>query len=238
MTSLFSFRGITLFITGVVSLICLPTLLLFTAHAESPLLIQKTDNDSKILRMESEDTITLQGAIYNIPSPWRGYKVQETTYSFEHFALIPLDATHNESKLYLLRDAQKALVALLEEARKAGLQLKIHSAYRSRSYQRNIFHRMLAEGRTFDDIIRYVAPPGYSEHALGTVVDFYPSNWQFAEMEAYGWLKENALSFGFSETYPEKNAKGQPWEPWHWRFTTETEHISPLVPEEKQLPIK
>ena len=78
---------------------------------------------------------------------------------------------------------------------------------------------MLAEGRTFDDIVRYVAPPGYSQHMFGTAVDFYPSNWRFAETPQYSWLQENAHMFDFEQTYPEYNKLKMPWEAWHWNYT-------------------
>jgi D-alanyl-D-alanine carboxypeptidase len=76
----------------------------------------------------------------------------------------------------------------------------------------------MAEGREFNDIVRYVAPPGYSEHALGTVVDFTPSNWRFAGTPAYNWLKNNAGRFGFFETLPESSKRETPWEAWHWKY--------------------
>jgi D-alanyl-D-alanine carboxypeptidase len=78
---------------------------------------------------------------------------------------------------------------------------------------------MLSEGREFDDIVRYVAPPGYSEHMLGTAVDFSPSNWRFADTDQHRWLLENAHRFGFENTYPEISETNMPWEAWHWNHT-------------------
>ncbi len=78
---------------------------------------------------------------------------------------------------------------------------------------------MMAKGRTFDDIIRYVAPPGYSEHMLGNAVDFYPSNWRFAETPQHAWLLKNANDFGFFNTYSQYNTLHMPWEAWHWNCT-------------------
>ena len=78
---------------------------------------------------------------------------------------------------------------------------------------------MLGEGRTFADIVRYVAPPGYSQHVLGTAIDFFPSNWRFADTPDYEWLKENARQFGFEETYSQFNKMKMPWEAWHWNYS-------------------
>ena len=81
----------------------------------------------------------------------------------------------------------------------------------------------MAEGRTWEDLVRYVAPPGYSEHMLGVVVDLYPSNWRFASTPEYQWLKENASTYHFVESYPEINPEGFPWEAWHWKYISPDE---------------
>ncbi len=188
------------------------------APAQEHLRINVSDNISKILHMESEDTITLHGVIYKIPSLWIGKRIQVEKYTFEDFGLIPQEYTWNNSQLYLLKEANNALITMIEKAKDDGITLIVHSAYRSESYQKSIFLKMMKEGRSFDDIIRYVAPPGYSEHMLGTVVDFNPSNWNFSSEMAYTWLLNNGASFGFHESYPHSGSQGAPWEPWHWRF--------------------
>jgi LAS superfamily LD-carboxypeptidase LdcB len=38
----------------------------------------------------------------------------------------------------------------------------------------------------------------------------------FAETAAYDWLKENADTHGFRESYAENNDVGLMHEPWHW----------------------
>jgi len=188
------------------------------ALAQDPPVIRSSDNISKIIHIASDETVTINKVIYKIPPPWQGKKLAVKKYTYEDFALIPRDTTYQNSSLYLLRDANKALTIMTEKAKEEGVALVVHSSYRSSSYQRKIFLKLMEEGRSFDDIIRYVAPPGYSEHMLGTVVDFYPSNWEFASTEAYTWLKVNGQQFGFSETYPEAGSKAVPWEPWHWRY--------------------
>ncbi len=198
--------------------------------AEPPVNIRINDNISKILHMASAETITIDGIIYKVPAPWQGKKLHTREFTYEDFSRIPRNVTWQNSSLYLLKDAREAFVEMLDKANEDGISLVVHSAYRSSNYQRKIFTKMIAEGRSFDDIIRYVAPPGYSEHMLGTVVDLYPSNWNFADLDAYAWLRENARDFGFYETYPENGSKGEPWEPWHWRYT-------PSIPGEQQLHI-
>jgi len=195
-------------------------LLLFSlaASAETTIHIRTYEDISKIIHIAPEETITINEVTYTVPPPWQGKKLTARVLTYEDFALIPRHWAWQNSKLYLLKSATSALTGMIEKAEEKGISLVVHSAYRSSGYQKNIFTKMMSEGRSFDDVIRYVAPPGYSQHMLGTVVDFYPSNWNFASLEAYTWLKENSQKFGFSETYPEKRAKGTPWEPWHWRY--------------------
>ena len=165
-----------------------------------------------------EEIVVINDVSYPVPSPWHGHKIAAETLTVPPLMQIPLNLTENESKLFLLDKACLALIQMAAAAEKAGVYFKIDSSYRSSWYQKKIFIRMMAEGREFNDIVRYVAPPGYSEHALGTVVDFTPSNWRFAGTPAYNWLNNNAGKFGFFETLPEYSKKKTPWEAWHWKY--------------------
>lgn len=153
-----------------------------------------------------------------VPEPWVGNRIDAPSLPMSAFARIPKDHSKNGSSLYLVREAHEALLNLLAAAQTDGIHLQIDSAYRSPGYQEKIFRKMMDEGRKFEDIVRYVAPPGYSEHALGTAVDFYPSNWRFAGSADYSWLQSHAATYGFSETYPRNNTLKYPWEAWHWTY--------------------
>ena len=68
----------------------------------------------------------------------------------------------------------------------------------------------------------FSADQGYSEHQLGTTVDFSTSSLGgslngFDQTEAYEWLDKNAHRFGFILSYSKDNAY-YIYEPWHWRF--------------------
>ncbi len=162
------------------------------------------------------EVVVLEKKTYAVPEQWLGRRVDAPPLTREDLTQIPTSLTHNKSKLFLLPEANEALQKMAEAALNDGIQLTVHSAYRSEWYQRKIFSNMFKKGRTFADVIRYVAPPGYSEHALGTVVDFYPSNWRFAKTDEYRWLRKNGARFHFHETYTETGSV--PWEAWHWRW--------------------
>lgn len=76
------------------------------------------------------------------------------------------------------------------------------------------------------------APPGYSEHSTGYVIDFGSATAPACHAEAcFGatpagrWLRANAARFGFEMSFPAGNRQQVKWEPWHWRWvgTTATE---------------
>lgn len=164
------------------------------------------------------EKVIINGEEFPVPPPWAGNRLYAPEYTFESFKKIPVEFTVDNTNVYVLAEAQPHLVEMIEKAEEDGIELRVESGYRSVSYQKRIFKRMFDDGRTFEDIVRYVAPPGYSQHMFGTAVDFYPSNWRFAETPMYTWLQENAHQFGFVETYSQYNALQMPWEAWHWNY--------------------
>ncbi|MCB2215375.1 M15 family metallopeptidase [Desulfofustis glycolicus] len=164
------------------------------------------------------EIVVIDGFYYIVPAPWAGNKIEAPALSSDSFRQVPAELTYNRTNIYVHSIALPPLLAMLDRAREDGVELLVESGYRSERYQRTIFKRMMAQGRIFTDIIRYVAPPGYSQHALGTAVDFHPSNWRFADTRAYAWLQENAAAFSFKETYSRSNKRNMPWEAWHWNY--------------------
>ncbi len=176
------------------------------------------------------ETVIIDSSRYQVPEPWAGNRLFPTSRNLDELIQIPSESTYRNSEIYILAEAYPSLLKMLEQARFDGVELVVESAYRSIHYQTRIFMRMLDEGRSFEDIIRYVAPPGYSQHMLGTAMDFYPSNWEFAETKQYRWLQENGGRFGFEETYSKHNRFMMPWEAWHWNYVgiaeTESEALA------------
>lgn len=112
------------------------------------------------------------------------------------------------------------LVDLMESALRENVDLKIISAYRSfgeQSILKSGYSVTYGSGAN-----RFSADQGYSEHQLGTAIDFTTSKngsnfLQFKNTDSYTWLKNNAYKFGFILSYPENNEYYE-YEPWHWRF--------------------
>ena len=76
---------------------------------------------------------------------------------------------------------------------------------------------------------RFSARPGYSEHQLGTTIDFTSRRAEFDLTNAFGatpegqWLDENAVRYGFVMSYPpdKEDITGYVYEPWHFRYVGE-----------------
>ena len=135
---------------------------------------------------------------------------------------IPKEYLFNQDKaLQIHSQVLPYLEKLMIESNNNGLNLKISSAYRSYYDQINVKNNYVMQfGTTASN--SFSADQGYSEHQLGTTVDFTTTklNGSFSGFEKtpeYQWLLTNAYKYGFVLSYP-KNNKYYQFEPWHWRF--------------------
>ncbi len=133
---------------------------------------------------------------------------------------IPRELVEERRLVALEMKTLDALFRMANEARKSGIELKVASGYRSREAQQKLIDEKLASGVCPETLYQTVAPAKYSTHPTGRAIDFSPANASFAQTPAYRWLKENAVGFGFKETYPSARLNGIAWEPWHYDFTS------------------
>lgn len=110
---------------------------------------------------------------------------------------------------------------LLRAANSSNIELHINSAYRSFDEQSALKSQYKVTYGT-GTANQFSADQGYSEHQLGTTVDFTTTglNGQldgFGSTPAYQWLQSNAHRYGFTLSYPPNNPS-YVFEPWHWRF--------------------
>ncbi len=141
--------------------------------------------------------------------------------------LIKIDQKWNyhaaDYSKYLRKEAAEALTKLFTKANKEGLSLKVVSAFRAFSKQRQLYLKAIKKNGLEQNI---VAKPGHSEHQLGTTVDvsaFTPEsvlNESFAETKEGKWMKANANKYGFYQSYTINNSEvtGYIPEPWHYRY--------------------
>lgn len=121
--------------------------------------------------------------------------------------------------------AVQSLISLMNEARAAGHELAVTSGFRHPSVQRLLYEHWwsLIGVSAFDEI----ALPGFSEHQLGTALDFSSKSVGFEKVSArFGgspegeWLEDNAYRFGFVLSFPpgKKAITGFRYESWHYRY--------------------
>jgi LAS superfamily LD-carboxypeptidase LdcB len=126
----------------------------------------------------------------------------------------------NGKEVTVHADMLPFLEDLLDEAREDGVSLLVLSGYRSYAEQTTLKDNYLVRYGTGANT--FSADQGYSEHQLGTTVDFTDqTNGEFLQgfegTKAFTWLKANAYKYGFVMSYPENN-EYYIYEPWHWRF--------------------
>ena len=112
------------------------------------------------------------------------------------------------------------LEALLKAAHDDGIPLLVLSGYQSFEVQKIVkSNHKLTYGSGAN---KFSADQGYSEHQLGSTVDFTTkqggSNLDvFEKSSASPWLEAHAHEYGFILSYPKGN-KFFIYEPWHWRY--------------------
>lgn len=138
---------------------------------------------------------------------------------------IPAEYRSPEDReLSIRKEVLPFLKRLIEAAEDDGVEINVASAFRSFDQQAELKGQYtVTYGASSANA--FSADQGYSEHQLGTTVDFTsPENGGglsgFSRTEAFTWLEENAYRYGFILSYPEGNAY-YVYEPWHWRFVGE-----------------
>ena len=133
-----------------------------------------------------------------------------------------LDNSYAKSGIYLVKEAKDELEKMITKAREDGMNIRVISAYRSYSYQENLYNNYVkSDGVKMADT--YSARAGYSEHQTGLVVDVtraFDNFNNFENTNEYNWMLENAANYGFILRYPKdkENITTYSFEAWHYRY--------------------
>lgn len=129
--------------------------------------------------------------------------------------------------------AYDALNEMLDDARAAGYNPVISSAYRSYSYQQKLYDRKINQylnnGYSRSEAEKkageWVAKPGTSEHQTGLAVDLTSLENQNLDdsqlnTKCQQWYMANCWKYGFILRYPsdKKDITKINSEPWHYRY--------------------
>lgn len=159
----------------------------------------------------------------------------------KNFVLIPQQYIYGGNNMYLRKEVFLAFVKMQDAAALNNINLKIASATRNFDYQNNIWSKKwngitLVDGKRlpesipsdierFKKILEYSAAPSTSRHHWGTDIDINGADLAYFDSEKglkeYNWLVENAIEFGFCQTYNKKGVErksGYNEEKWHWSY--------------------
>ena len=139
--------------------------------------------------------------------------------------LLPIGQSRNGALTHLARsETVDAYGQMSRAALEAGIRLHVIWAFRDPALQRAQFEEAKIKYGPRNGI-RWLAPPGFSEHQTGWVLDIgdlddaeADDNPLFERTRAFRWLKNHAGKFHFELSFPPGNWQGVSYEPWHWRF--------------------
>lgn len=135
---------------------------------------------------------------------------------------------HNGQLDQINKDIWPYLKAMIDDARKEGVNLSVWSPYRSYSIQQMLFNRQkqkqieagVPESEADAKAATIVARPGTSEHHTGLAADINMADDAFENTPMYAWLTEHCQDYGFIMRYPKDkiDVTGVIYESWHYRF--------------------
>ena len=125
----------------------------------------------------------------------------------------------NKAGMKIRPEAYSALNEMAQAALNEGIRLLVSSAYRSYSYQENLFNYWVSVDG-LEEAERESARPGTSQHQLGTAVDFGSISDDFDKTQMGQWIYKNAADYGWSLSFPKgyEEVTGYRWECWHFRY--------------------
>ena len=125
----------------------------------------------------------------------------------------------NKAGMKIRPEAYSALNEMAQAALNEGIRLLVSSAYRSYSYQENLFDYWVSVDG-LEEAERESSRPGTSQHQLGTAVDFGSISDDFDKTQMGQWIYKNAADYGWSLSFPKgyEDVTGYRWECWHFRY--------------------
>ena len=122
----------------------------------------------------------------------------------------------------LREETGNAYLKMREDGLKLGLNIRLVSGYRSVEYQSGLYNRYLSSDSR-ENVDRYSARPGHSEHHTGMAMDVFGSQdglRNFENTPEYPWVRDNCHKYGFIIRYlrETEHITGYEAEPWHLRY--------------------
>lgn len=140
-------------------------------------------------------------------------------FHYEVADLVAVPCGPNGVDRLMASAIQSPWLAMQAAARSNGLAFFVKGAFRSADRQTSLIRQQLSRGKTIDQLLNWIAAPGYSEHHTGRALDLGCASHDdkdFDKAPIFHWLRENAEEFGFKLSFPKNNPFGIKYEPWHW----------------------
>ncbi|MEV0678594.1 M15 family metallopeptidase [Actinosynnema sp. NPDC050436] len=102
-------------------------------------------------------------------------------------------------------DLLAAVRKAAEDARAAGVELRVTSGWRSKPYQQRLLDDAVTRYGSLAEARRLVSTPETSKHVVGQAIDIGPT-------DAADWLVRNGAEYGLCQTYAN--------EMWHFELST------------------
>ncbi len=163
----------------------------------------------------TDELLTLVNYKYPVPDDWK------------------LDLVEIQNGAQMDKRAAEHFNDMLKDAKAAGVNPYVRTAYRSKSFQQQIYDKKingyLDDGYSKEEAekltLEWVSYPGKSEHQLGLSADIVDRDYQTLDetqenTDTQKWLMENSWKYGFILRYPndKKAITHINYEPWHYRY--------------------
>jgi len=194
-------------------------------------LLTEEKNKNDVFEEQIEDITGTVGQLDKLSKidPELLMKYSKVSFLNEHYApekvteIASMFRFKTDEPEYIHSKISRRLNNLLEDAQENSISLLVVSGYRSFDEQKSLKSAYSVQYGFGANA--FSADQGYSEHQLGTTVDFTTTELGgglngFETSKAYAWLIEHAHEYGFVLSYPKDNVY-YIFEPWHWRFVGE-----------------
>ena len=178
--------------------------------------------------MKAEDVVWKVNV--NLDKPWYSGDIitdgYETTILVNKYNKVPDGYSPPDlvkaDGILMRSETAEAYKMMKKDAQEQGLSLRAVSAYRTVEYQKGLYNKYL-ETDSKENVDRYSARPGHSEHHTGMAIDVFGSVdglRNFVDTPEYLWVRDNCHKYGFIIRYwtDIENVTGYEDEPWHLRY--------------------
>lgn len=117
-------------------------------------------------------------------------------------------------------EVQMAFNEMQAAAWNDGINLFIVSGYRSYWYQDQLYWGYVNTRGSQDEVDRFSARAGFSEHQTGLAIDLNSASRSFEGTPEAQWIEQHCADYGFIIRYPDgkEAVTGFMYEPWHIRY--------------------